>query len=432
MNSRWYRGIFRALLFCVAMHAAVFLLAFESYARVNPKAMERNPQSLSNQVVKDGKLLKLKLANAVISNLTLQNVEVSMTEFENITFEGCTFAKVDFDAVTFKNVLFKNCIFKEIGDTKDSSNRTKISGIAHDIMFDACELRNIEFSFSAKPTAYILFKNIKVAYSVRENGPFIAWAGANVRLDNCSIQSGIIGGGEETTAMVKNSSLAKADIYADKTFISKSKLTEGSDPGGRQILVVTDSELTGGTLQVKGVGYALNNAYKFFTAETPFGRKFIAGVGVKGGTPQDKIYITGTPGEHSLRIFGGDVEVRGLKLIEPILSQSLTTGPIGALHMKDVSIQGGSWRDLALLGGRWENVRIEPSIVADKASIKNVQAYRLEYPKGNPFIFREDKQLELDIKTVDKPFEWPEIVAPTPEEHGLIWWPEVEPGYRPQ
>ena len=425
-------NFFKVLLFFIFIHAGVLSMSQESYSRVNPKEMERNPQSLSGQIIKDGTLIDMKLANAVISNLTLQNVVIADTTFENITFEGCTFAKVDFGDVTLTNVLFKNCIFKEVGSTKNPDNITRFIGTAHDIMFDACELRNIEFSFSARQSGYILFKNIKVAYSVDKNGPFVSWAGANVRMDNCSIQSGIIGGGDGSSGIVRNSNFTHASIYADKMFIFKSEFAGESNPGSKQLLVITDSELTGGALHVLGTCYALNNAYKFYKAEGIDGATFIAGVGVSAKTPENKVYITGIPGEHSLRIFGGDVEIRGLKLIEPIISQLRFPNPIGAVHMKDVSIQGGVWRGLKLLGGRWENVRIEPPIVSDSASIKNVKAYRVEYPKGNPFTFQKGKKPEFDIQTVDKPFEWPEIVAPTPEEHGLTWWPEVEPGYRPQ
>lgn len=412
--------------FLIALTGVLFM-PNTSFSRVNPLEIARNPQSLSGQYIKDGQLEDLELKNALITGLKLNNVKFLKASIENVTFEGCTFEKVDFARTNFTNVLFRNCVFKESGQASDPDNITKMTGTIRDVMFLACELRNIEFSFSDASSGLLLFKNITKANSVENDGPFILSGGAHIRIDNCSIQSGIIGGDDSASAIVKNSTFMHASVYAGKTFISGSKFSNSSNPGGT-LLVITDSELTGGILQVLGTAYALNNAYKYVVVKTKYG-DIVDGVGIETLKPENKVYITGGEGVHCLRIFGGDVEVRNLTLFTPMVSQLNSPTPVTALNLKDVTMQGADWKDLILLGGKWENVRIEAPVAVRRTSVKNIQVYRLEYPKGLPFTNKSE--IRMDVKEVNQPFEWPEIVAPTPEEHGLTWWPEVEPGYRP-
>ncbi len=415
------------LVFFIALLTGVLSMPNTSFSRINPQEIARNPQSLSGQYIKDGQVDDLEIKNALITGLQLKNVTFLKASIENVTFEGCTFEKVNFSRTNFSNVQFKNCVFKESGKTSFPDNLTQITGTARDILFLGCELNNIEFAFSDTSSGFLLFKNITKARSVDKNGPFILSGGAHIRIDNCSIQSGIIGGRENASAMVKNSVFTNASVYAGKNFISGSKFSEECYPGGK-LLVITDSELTGGMLHVSGTAYALNNSYKYTVVKSDFG-DIVAGVGIKTLKPENKVYVTGKEGVHCLRIIGGDVEVRNLTLFTPTVSQLNNPAPITALNLKDVTIQGGYWKGLALLSGKWENVSIEPPVVVKKTSIQNIQAYRLEYPKGPPFTNKSE--IRMDVKEVNQPFEWPEIVAPTPEEHGLIWWPTVEPGYRP-
>ncbi|MDR2051153.1 MAG: pentapeptide repeat-containing protein [Deltaproteobacteria bacterium] len=416
-----------AFFFLIILQAGVLSMPNTSFSRVNLQEIVRTPRSLSGQYIKDGLLEDLEIKNALVTGLRMQNVKFLKSSFENITFEDCIFEKVNFARTNFTNVLFKNCVFKEYGKRSDPDNLTQITGTARDVMFQACELRNIDFSFSDASSGYLLFKDISKASSVEVNGPFIFSGGAHIRIDNCSIQSGIIGDDDAASAMVRNSTFANASVYADKTFISGSKFSNGSNPGG-MLLVIINSELTGGNLHIGGTAYVLNNDYKYTEKKTPYG-DFLAGVGIKTLKPENKVYITGKPGEHSLRIISGDVEVRNITLVRPIISQLNNSAPLTALNLKDVTLQGAYWGALTLLGGKWENVRIEPPVEVKRTTIQNVQAYRLEYPKGLPFT--DKSQIRMEVKEVNQPFDWPEIVAPTPEEHGLTWWPEVEPGYRP-
>ncbi|MDR0355896.1 MAG: pentapeptide repeat-containing protein [Deltaproteobacteria bacterium] len=417
----------KTFFFLIALQIAALSLPNTSFSRLNPQEIARNPQSLSGQHIKDGQIGDLVIKNALITGLQLKNITFLKASIENVTFENCTFEKVNFAGTNFTNVLFKNCIFKESGKTSDPDNLTQIAGTARNVMFQACELRNVEFAFSDASSGFLLFKDIIKAKSVEENGPFILSGGAHIRIDNCSFQSGIIGGRDNASAMVKNSVFTNASVYAGKTFISSSRFSDECYPGGT-LLVITDSELTGGMLHIEGAAYALNNSYKYEVVNTKYGN-IVAGVGIETLKPENKVYITGKEGVHCLRIFGGDVEARNLALLTPMFSQLNNPTPITALNLKDVTIQGAYWKGLTLLGGKWENVRIEPPVAVKKTSIQNMQAYRLEYPKGMPFTNKNE--IKMDVKEANQPFDWPEIVAPTPEEHGLIWWPEVEPGYRP-
>lgn len=420
-------SVFQKLFFLFALQIGVMSMSNISYARVNPQAIVRNPQSMSGQYIKDGLLEGLTIKNASITGLKLKNVKFRKVSFENISFENCTFEKVNFSRINFKNVQFKNCVFKEYGSKNNPDDLTQLTGNARDVLFQSCELRNIDFTFADESSGFLLFKNITTAYSVEKDGPFISSGGMHTRIDNCSFQSGIIGGDENASLMVKNSTFTYASIYAGKTFISGSKFSNASNPGGT-LLVITDSELTGGMLQISGIGYALNNTYKYNVIKRA-GREIVNGVGIETETLDNKVYVTGKEGLHCLRIFGGDVEVRGLTLFTPMLTQANGPNPIQALNLKDVTMQGAYWKWVTVLGGKWENVRIEPPVVVEETSFQNIQAYRLEYPKGMPFTNKN--KISLDVKEVHQPFDWPAIVAPTPEEHGLIWWPEVEPGYKP-
>lgn len=422
-----YLFSWKVVFFLIALQTGVLSMPNTSFSRVDPQEIARNPQSLSGQYIKDGQLDDLALKNALITGLRLKNVKFLKATIENVTFEGCTFEKVDFARANFANVQFKNCVFKEAGPTSETDNLTKMTGTVRDVLFLACELRNIKFFFSDDSSGFLLFKDITKANSVEKNGPFILSGGSNIRIDNCSFQSGIIGGRDNASAMVKNSTFMNASVYAGKTFISGSKFSEECNPGG-SLLVIIDSELTGGILHVLGTAYALNNAYKYDIVKTEYGN-IVNGVGIETFKPENKVYVTGREGIHCLRIFGGDVEVQNLTLFTPMITQLSSTTPITALNLKDVIIQGADWEGLTLLGGKWENVRIEPPVAVDSTTIQNVRAYRLEYPKGLPFT--DKNELTMDVKEVNQPFDWPEIVAPTPEEHGLVWWPEVEPGYRP-
>ena len=87
------------------------------------------------------------------------------------------------------------------------------------------------------------------------------------------------------------------------------------------------------------------------------------------------------------------------------------------INMKNVQIRRGDWKHLILGGGQWENVQISPNVHVDnkKTTLGDVRVRNVTFPEGPPW-----KGGELTLVESDTPFDWPEIIIPTPEELGLV------------
>jgi len=192
-------------------------------------------------------------------------------------------------------------------------------------------------------------------------------------------------------------------------------------------LIVTDSILRGDA-NVGRRGYFVRNKYVPGTTELIDGEIIILGFGLHA-EPNASVYVLAKDNEPTaFRVLGGTVTLRGFTLVNTTLGSLLKEkAPITAINLHNVTIQGGEWEGLRLLGGQWENVKMEPPILVDQTYIKNLRYRQLNFPKGAPW--NKKGEFVLEAKESPDPFVWEEVKIPTPEDFGMVWWPEVEPGY---
>jgi len=397
---------------------------------ITVEEMNANPSILNNKRIEQVHLEGLHLKNAIISNLVMKDVNAMNGIFENITFENCTFIKVRFDDGNFNNVSFKKCKFIPIDESKKYDTMTTFNDASFNkVIFDSSDFKYVDFGVINGNNGFILFKNITNA--IPRGRTFFSVENAQVRVADSSID-GLIAGDENVHAITKNSQFTKyAGIYCDNNFIINTKMQE-SDVSAFKVLVIRDSVVDAAVGINGGKAYLTNNTYLHGTITLLNGETETLGVGLHA-KPDDSIYIVAKDREPcAFSIFGGTVTLKGFTLDEHTRIGSLLKEkpPITAINLKDVTIQGGNWKGLRLLGGQWENVRIEPPVLVDRTSIKNLRYYRLDFPKGPPW----NKKGEFVIETIENqtPFVWEEPKIPTPEDLGMVWWPEVEPGYHGQ
>jgi hypothetical protein len=390
-----------------------------------------NPEKLNNLHVKDCELSELIIKNTHIKNLTLENIDAFENNIENVTFENCSFIRVQFYRSTFSNVAFKNCRIVHRGTGSDHKDRSEFSEIIfRNVLFDNTILKRVDFGTMNGDNGFILFKNMQQIVT-EEHSTFMNVENAHVRVLNSTIH-GVIAGDPDmpSTSITKNSKYIDGGIYCDQNFILHSTMQDSYQIGAFKTLVITDSILDGSVRVHNGNGYLSNNTYVSRTRELFFGGTMIFGPGILAKKNGNVYMMAKDNTPTALRIFGGNVTVKDFTLVNTLIGTTLEKEPdIGSLNLQNVIVRGGEWEG-KILGGKWENVRIEPSVVTNETYIRNIQAHRLEYPKGYPWQKRKkERAFVLEVKESNTPFDWPEIHVPTYEELGLVWWPEVEPGY---
>ena len=393
---------------------------------ITVEEVNSDPTLLSNKYIEKVELKGLHLKNSVITNLTLKDVNAMNGIFENITFERCTFMKARFDDGKFINVSFRNCSLPSLDGTEKYNMITTFNGSTFEnVLFDNTQSQYARFEGIRGENGFILFKNIK-SLMPDAPAPLISISNAQVRVSD-SIINGVIAGDENVHAITKNSQFTKyAGIYGDNTFIINSTLQQSS-VGGRNNLIVTDSILRGDA-NVGGKGYFVRNKYVPGTTKLIDGEIIILGFGLHA-EPNAFIYVLAKDNEPTaFRVLGGTVTLRGFTLVNTTFGSLLKEkAPITAINLHNVTIQGGEWEGLRLLGGQWENVKMEPPILVDQTYIKNLRYRQLNFPKGAPW--NKKGEFVLEAKESPDPFVWEEVKIPTPEDFGMVWWPEVEPGY---
>ena len=418
---------------CIAILCGLFLLIspIEISANNSDKnhiAVEKinaDPSILNDKHLKQVELNGLNLRDAIIKNLILEDVKTIDAKFTNITFENCTFIKADIRAV-FSNVAFKNCRFLSLDDSFHHTKITRFDESVFDnVLFEDTEFVHVDLGGIHGNGGYVLFKNVAKAIP-RGEAPFMDISDAEVRIDN-SIIHGVIAGEENVNSITKNSKYIKGGIYCGHNFVMNSSTEDGNQFGSSKTLVIKDSIVDGNAI-IHGNGYLLHNTYIPGIIALWGGATIVGGFGIHVEENGHAYVIAKNDEPTALRLFGGDITLKNFTLTNTIIGSSLESTPdINALNLQNVIIRGGEW-DGKILGGKWENVRIEPSVSIGKPEIRNIQAYRLEFPKASPW--SKYDVFEFDVTESPTPFEWPEIKAPTPEDIGLVWWPKVEPGYR--
>ena len=393
--------------------------------RFTVEEINANPTILNNLHLKHGKLNGIDIKNALIKNLTLEDVAIYDGKFTNITFENCTFKKVDFIENMLSNVAFIKCKLISLDDTYHHQKITNIiDSTFYNVMFQETELTYLDANITGND-GFILFKNVtKTKPMGKGGGSIINILNAQVRVDNSRI-NGTIAGRKDVNAITKNTKYVDGGIYCDQNFILNSEI-QNSTVGARKILVLKDSIADGGS-NIDGKGYFINNTYLSTMEELFSGRTQVHGFGIDVSEGSHAYVLAKDNKPTALRLFGGEITLKNFTLVDTIIGTNLgRMPPISALNLQNTTITGGSWKG-KILGGKWEDVRITPTVLVNRADIQNVLTHRLEFPKGPPWQQKGD--FVFNVKESNTPFEWPDIKVPTPEELGLVWWPDVEPGY---
>jgi hypothetical protein len=255
---------------------------------------------------------------------------------------------------------------------------------------------------------------------------------------------GMISNRENINAITKNSTFIDGGIYADNNFIFNSKLLGTSTQECDKLLIIYNSTLSG-QAHITGKAYMIDNRYTTFSKYLPLtGETLIMGFGVHADK-DSFVYIASKHNDPaSLSLFGGHITLEGHIIVNLDMSCTLEQYRIpkdkniylfSSLHLKNIHITGGEWKDIEIHEGQWENVKIEPTVLVDNVIIKNVQAYNLEFPKGPPWkkgpYWKGEGTFIFEVTPSLNPLQRETPHVPTPEELGLVWWPAVEPGYHP-
>jgi hypothetical protein len=135
------------------------------------------------------------------------------------------------------------------------------------------------------------------------------------------------------------------------------------------------------------------------------------------GNDETKIFIDGGDmNDADMVITSGQVTIRNLGLKNAWFTSD--ENPTISLNLKDVTINGANFLDLELKNGQWENVKIYPSVKVQNTKIENLKVYNVTFPHGKPWV-DASSETSIDLIESSKPFEWPEVHVPTPEELGL-------------
>jgi hypothetical protein len=177
--------------------------------------------------------------------------------------------------------------------------------------------------------------------------------------------------------------------------------------GADEVVVVKNCVINASTDGTKNTKLYFVNS-KTPTTSDPTDRNYVA----LDGKDSTQAYILNPSGPFGVYLFRGKTTIINAELV----NFSMSEVPVD-IDLKDVVIRGGKWWDLRMKGGgRWENVKIYPQITLENAVLGDIEAYNLTFPEGNPWV----GNAKSNLKKVDKPFDWPQIHVPTPQELGLV------------
>jgi uncharacterized protein YjbI with pentapeptide repeats len=435
MTMRQYRI---AIIIAAIFLGVVVMMGYHALPNA-PKTVAEinaNPQLLNGLRFSKGSLKGLVLRNAHIRGMVFNDIQAPESIIENVTFENCVFTKTNFRWSYFENVAFINCTMLNDGDPEDINNTTIFEySRMNNILFDNTKMRHVIIHGIDGNGGYFLLRNMNDVVPRGGTGQIIIACDLHCRIDNSNFPtSGVIVEGDEkkNSIYVQNSRLNNLFLKSTNIYIYNSILSSGSLMSDNDA-VIKDSTITHTALAVVRKGYFVNNAYPTHGApqEDLYAKGFMRyGLSEIAADIGGHAYVLGSAGEPChLGFFTGNVTIQNIMLKQPLFWLGNKENPNTIINMKNVTLQGGVFTGLRVKGGMWENVSIEPTVLINDASITNVKAYRLEFTKGEPW--RKEGSFTFDVQTCYQPFEWEEIHVPTPEEMGLTWWPERDPGYHP-
>lgn len=402
-----------------SLHAAP-----KSVAEINA-----NPQILSGLRFSKGDMSGLNIQNVHIIGMEFHDIQADNSTFINVTFENCSFTLVNFQSCRFENVAFKNCVIQGEGDPKDINNTTIFRySVFKNVLFENTKMKNVIADGISGEGGYVYFRNMRDVYTRDGDAEILAGANLNCRVVDSALvkASFLIRGENDTTFFARNSKFSGITLQSGLTYIENCSLKETA-VSSKDTLVLISSLLDAVQISLKKKGYFVYNQYKDSRGIDDELRQEI-GNDIAGYDSSEVYVVHKDPAPALLGFSAGLVTASNINLHHPMLAQFGKSKPPFSLNLRNVRITGGYWAALTLDGGNWENVSIEPPVYVDRIKLKKIQAYNLEFPKGEPW--KKEGEFSLDITRVSKPFTWPEIKVPTPADMGLEWWPS-EPGYRP-
>ncbi|MDR1242648.1 MAG: pentapeptide repeat-containing protein [Deltaproteobacteria bacterium] len=397
-----------------------------------PKSVDEinaDPRILSGLNFYKGSLEGIDVQDVRIKELVLDDIQVEHSSFRNVTFEKCVFTRVKFQDCRFENVAFKDCLLRGRGYVKDRDSSTIFRhSVFKDVLFENSKMNNVVADLISGEGGYVYFRNMREIKASGWNGNILSGTDLHCRvLDSDFAQVDFfIYGNNNASFYARNSNFSKVSLLSGKTRIEQCRLRD-TEISAEDITLVSDSLLDHTSMYSYKSCYYVHNRY---TDSSEVKEELKEGNRVTG-YDHSPVYVAHQDAAPArLGFNAGRVSAADITLQDPtMVNQAVDRKPPLRLNLRNVRIVGGFWHLLLIDGGQWENVAIEPSVRVDETTLKNIQAYNLEFPEGDPW--KKEGKFSPDITRSEQPFDWPEVRVPTPADMGLEWWP-TEPGYHPE
>ena len=419
----------RNVVMALVVIGGVFMVPNTPHAAPRSVAeINANPQVLNGLRFSKTDMKRLDIQNVHIKGMVFDNIQADNSRFINVTFENCTFTLVNFQSCRFENVAFINCVIQGRGDPKDINNSTIFRySVFKDVLFENTKMNNVIADNISGEGGYVYFRNMHEVSPRGGEGPILVGSDLHCCVvdSNFTKANFLIRGNNNTSFYARNSKFTKATLQSGHIYIENCGLKE-MPISSTGTMVVTRSVLDGVNASSDKICYYAYNQY-------------IDSRGIDSDLNQElgndifgydgsEVYVLHKDSSPALLGFSaGRITATDINLHNPMLTQLGEPKYPLSLNLRNVRISGGYWAVLTVDSGKWENVSIEPTVLVDRVKLDKIQAFNLEYPKGEPW--KKEGEFSLDITRVSKPFSWPEVRVPTPADMGLEWWPS-EPGYR--
>jgi uncharacterized protein YjbI with pentapeptide repeats len=381
-------------------------------------AMAANPSALSGKRITcdiDGDFV---LENAVIKRATFANSKIWRSIIRNVTFEDCTFSQTHFMTTDFENVTFKGGSISYRPNPRYEADDTSFEDIMfYNVVMDNVALNEAYFQLGCGDT------NLTLRNLTRVRNKYTTFTIYNAKLviDNCKASGDFLAllDGKDSTLYVNNCEFRKLSGIGGvckAAYIRNSKFLNFSFIGGGYTTVIENSVLTGqiGNGVIRQL-YLINNQY------LPSGNSRDPWIGraVLQANTDGKVFLDGQNVKNAyLTVTGGSIYIRDLECVYFILASPADDLTTRSLDLSNVVISGLRLRNLDLKSVRWQNVTVNPPVILLNSKIANFQAYNVSYPRDGTLESSSDGN-SIKITQSKLPFDFPPIIAPTPEALGV-------------
>jgi hypothetical protein len=397
-----------------------------------PQEIQANPSLLNGKTMRGGtfagltlkdvtltgtKFTEIKLEQPVFQNVTFVNAQFDTMDmrditFTNVRFDNCTFINAHMRGGTFTDVVFKDGKFAYRGDPDNWYNPTYITEIKFsNVVFDGLATNTSRMD-AIKGSA--TFKNMNNMKDFGNTGSIINGRDLTLRVDNCHLEgftfAAMFG---KSTAYVTNSTFKSSGFVGGTSkvmYFENCRLLDGTLITSPETVVVKNSTVCA-VFKGQGTWYLEGCKFVVHSMKSNVGSTFLGGKKSRGfvlGSKRPALWFG---------MMGGVLYIFDMRLEQLEFSSTLSIDPLVAVNLRNVTIHGGDWQDFAMKGGQCENVKIYPEVQVGNTNLGNVEMHNVTFPDGNPW--RGKEAITINATTSAKPFAWPEVRVPTPEELGL-------------